>query len=215
MGLSIWDGSPRTIHFEIDDWSNTSWGLHAIDRRTIVGETAISENGSRTNKWDFELFHHYLIRYGGGSEHTLYVQPTHTGYSIDDGGRIVDGGSCGCTWETAQLKSDDSSCSQTAAERLPGGDRIGSGRIAGALVTQYRRVDDRGTVSLLSLAPEFRCDVMEEIKRWKGTLGIPGAQWRFRVTSYKPGEPDKSVFELPAQYRVEQRARPAPIRSVE
>ena len=173
-----------------------------------MGETAISQDGSRTNKWDFELFHHYLIRYGGGSGHTLYEQLTQSGYSIDDKGRIARGGACACSWETPQLKSDDSSCSQTAAERLPGGERIGSGRIADALVMQYRRVDDGGTVSLLSLALGFRCDVMEEIKRWKGTLGIPGAQWRYRVTAYKLGEPDKSVFELPAEYKIEITSRP-------
>ena len=100
-------------------------------------------------------------------------------------------------------KPDDAICSQTAAVRLPGGWRVASGRIAGALTVQYRHVDDKGTTRELSLAPDYGCEVMEDIVRWKGTLGIPGAQWRYLVTSYKRGEPNKGVFELPAGYRVE------------
>src|SRR5260370_603196 len=203
MGLSIWDGSPRTIRYEIDEWNNQSWGLHAVDRKTMRCETAISANGSRMNKGDVELFHPYLIRYGGGSEHTLYVQPRYFGYLIDDKNRIAYGGKCSCTWQAVRLESGDSSCRQTAAIRLPGGERVGSHRSAGTLVMEYRGVDEKGTVYQLFLAPEYGCEVMEEIVRWKGTLGIPGAHWRYRVTSYKPGEPDESVFEVPTGYRVE------------
>jgi hypothetical protein len=203
MGLSIWDGLPRTLHFEIDNWENKSWGLHAIDRRTTQCETAISANGSRMNTCNFEEFHHYLVPYARGSEHTLYVQPIHSGYSIDDVARMARGGECACSWDTEQIKSDDSRCSQTASERLPGSTNFGSGRIAGAVVVRYHNVDKDGTVHQLALAPELRCEVMEEILRWKGTVGIPGAQWRYRVTSYQPGEPDPRVFELPAGYSIQ------------
>src|ERR1035441_155549 len=99
LGLSIWDGPPRTLNFEIDDWSNKGWGLHNIDRMTVRCETAISVNGSRMNKCDAEWFHHYLIRYGSESHHTLYVQPIHSGYKIDDKNRVAYGGECECSWD--------------------------------------------------------------------------------------------------------------------
>jgi hypothetical protein len=55
---------------------------------------------------------------------------------------------------------------------------------------RYRAVDEKGTETELSLAPSLACEVMEEVHTWPGTLGIPGAKWQYRVTSYKPGEPD-------------------------
>jgi hypothetical protein len=203
MGLSILDGPPRTLHFEINEWANKSWGFHSIDRRTINCETAISANGSRMNRCDIEVFHHYLIPYARSSEHTLYLQPTHSGYSIDDETRTLRGGKCACSWETEQFKPDDLNCSQTARTLLPGGTYLGSDRIAGRLVMRYRDVGEDGTLHQLSLAPELKCEVMDALVRWKGTLGIPGAQWRYRVTSYTPGEPPGTVFQIPAGYRVE------------
>ena len=203
MGLSIWDGAPRTIHFEIDDWRNDSWGLHNIERRTIRCETAIASNGSRMNKCDYELFHHYLLRYTSGSSHDLYIQPTHSAYSIDDKNRVASGGECKCFWNAARQVPDDGACSHTAALRLNRPERVGTNRIAGAVVVDYRSEEADGSSRRISLAPQYGCEVMEEVARTKGTLGIPGSQWRYRVTSYKPGEPQRSAFELPSSYRVE------------
>lgn len=203
MGLSIWDGAPRTIQYEIDDWRNDSWGLHNIERRTIRCETAIAGNGSRMNKCVYESFHHYLLRSASGSIRDLYIQPTHSGYSIDDKNRIASGGECKCTWDAPRQMPDDGACSQTAAQRLNRPERVGTNRIAGAVVVEYRSEEAYGTFRRISLAPEYGCEVMEQVDRTKGTLGIPGSQWRYRVTSYKPGEPSRSVFEVPPGYRVE------------
>jgi len=203
MGLSIWDGVPRTIHFEIDDWRNDSWGLHNIERRTIRCETAIASNGSRMNKCDIELFHHYLLRSTSGSEHTLYIQPTRSGFSIDDKNRVASGGNCNCTWDAPRQMPDDDACSQTAALRLYRPKRVGTNRIAGAVVVDYRSEETDGSSRRISLAPEHGCEVMEEVARTKGTLGIPGSQWRYRVNSYKPGKPPRRVFQLPPGFRVE------------
>ncbi|MBC8165858.1 MAG: hypothetical protein H7Y20_08305 [Bryobacteraceae bacterium] len=57
----------------------------------------------------------------------------------------------------------------------------------------------------MSLAPGLACEVMEEIHTSPGTLGIPGAKWHYRVTSYKPGEPDQNMFRLPVGYIVQQK----------
>ena len=68
LGLStIWDGSPRTIQFQIDDWQNQSWGLHNIDRRRIRCEVAAASDGSRLNRnRENELFKHYFVPNGHG-----------------------------------------------------------------------------------------------------------------------------------------------------
>ena len=203
MGLSIWDGAPRTINYEIDDWSNHSWGLHNIERSVIRCETAIASNGSRMNKCDYELFHHYLLRYASGQSRNFYIQPTHSGYSIDDKNRIASGGECSCTWNAQRQPQDDGACSQTAALRLRRPERVGTNRIESATVVEYRSEEADGSSRRISLAPDYGCELMEEVVHTKGTLGIPGSQWRYRVTSYKYGEPSKSVFELPSGYRVE------------
>ena len=205
IGLPIWDGAPRTIHFEIDEWENKSWGLHAIDRRAIRCVTAVSASGSRANQCNSELFHHYFVPYDSGSLHTIYQGPLHSGYSIDDEHRTARGGECSCWWELVRQKADDSTCCQTADELLPGGKYVGSDRIAGRFLVQYQKQDDDdGVVHELALAPELGCEVMEQLQRWPGTLGIPGAEWRYRVTSYQAGEPDGSLFQVPAGYAIEQ-----------
>jgi len=134
VGLSIWDGAPRTIHFDIDEWKNGSWGLHAIDRRALQCVTALSMNGSRANQCSWELFHHYFIPYERGSAHSVYSQPAHSAYSIDDEHRTARGGECPCSWEPERLKPDDSICSRTAEARLADGKYIGSDRIEGRFV---------------------------------------------------------------------------------
>lgn len=70
---------------------------------------------------------------------------------------------------------------------------------------RYRAVDENGTETELSLAPGLACEVMEEVHTWPGTLGIPGAKWQYRVTSYKSGEPDRNIFRLPVGYVVQQK----------
>ena len=205
MGLSIWDGAPRTIQFSIDHWWNDSWGLHNIERRTIRCETAIASNGSRMNKCDSDLFHHYLLRYASFSTHDVFIQPTHSGYEIDDKKRIASGGKCECTWDAVRQPPDDGSCSKTAALRLNLPRRVGASHIANAVVVEYQTDNMDGTSRRLSLAPQYGCEVMEEVVTRKGTLGIPGSRWQYRVTSYQQGEPPRSVFELPPGYSIEDR----------
>ena len=67
---------------------------------------------------------------------------------------------------------------------------------------RYHAVGEKDETEL-SFAPELACEVMEEVHTWHGTLGIPGAKWRYHVTSYTPGEPDRSMFQLPVGYAVE------------
>jgi hypothetical protein len=191
MGLSIWDGSPRTLQFEIDDWRNTSWGFHAIDRSTTRCEVAISGNGSRMNKCHSRYFHHYLIPAGSSYLHTLYLRAANSAYTIDDENRTARGGECKCRWEIARLKSEDYNCSQAARMRLPGARYVGRARIGGAQVTEYQHIGRDGTLRRLALAPGLGCEVMEEVERRKGTLGILGAQRHYRVTTYIPGEPNR------------------------
>ena len=203
LGLStILDGSPRTIRFQIDDWHNQSWGLHDIDRRRLQCEVAVASDGSRMNRCENELFHHYFVSTRRGTEHSLYLHAANAGFYIDDATRIARGGSCTCTWEPLRALADDNECNRSAEARLSGGKRIGVGQITGHDVVRYRAVDEKGMETALSLAPGLACEVMEEVHTWPGTLGIPGAKWQYRVTSYTPGAPDGSMFRLPVGYVV-------------
>jgi hypothetical protein len=200
MGLIIPDGLPRTLSVEIDDWKNQSWGFHAVERRRIRCKIAISANGSRMNRCETESFRHFFIPEEHSSEHAIYLRPQNSAYRIDDESRSVRGGPCGCTWETFQLDVADPDCMRTAQARLSDSHRVGSGSVAGKPVIRYRAEDARGTVRELSLAPDLACEVMEEVHWWKGTLGIPAAKWGYVVTNYRPGEPDRRLFQLPAGY---------------
>lgn len=100
------------------------------------------------------------------------------------------------------MVDDDRECRKTVEERLHAGKRIRNDRIAGVDVVRYLAVDDYEEIQL-SLAPSLGCEVMEHVRTYPGTLGIPGARWRYRVTSYKSGEPDPGLFRLPAGYSVQ------------
>ena len=134
MGLStIWDGHPRTLRYEIDDWSNKSWGFHDIDRRHIGCEVAVASDGSRMNKCEHAVFHHYLLRYGGGVTRDVYRKSDHSGFEINDFTRTARGGPCSCTWEPFRAFPDDYKCTRTAQERYRmanGLDRDGARRTA-------------------------------------------------------------------------------------
>jgi hypothetical protein len=203
LGLStIWDGSPRTLTFEIEGWSNQSWGLHDIERRRIRCEVAVAGDGSRMNQCGFEYFHHYFIRYSEGQIRSLYSRSDHSGFYIDDTNRTARGGRCNCTWTPMRAMPDDSECTRTAQVRLPNSKLTGTGQIAGHGTVQYSLIDTEGKQTDLSFAPALACEVMEEIVTFPGTLIIPGAKSRYRVTSYKTGEPDRSRFRVPSGYKI-------------
>ena len=69
-------------------------------------------------------------------------------------------------------------------------------------VVEYRGNNYDGRLTYLSLAPSLGCDVLDRTELRFGKFGIPTLVIRYRITSYKPGEPDKSLFELPVGYKV-------------
>ena len=123
LGLSIWDGPPRTLRFQIDAWQNQSWGFHDVARQRVRCEVAVASDGSRMNRCEHESFRYYFLRGGQGMLRTLYLRPGNAAFQIDDAARTVHGGPCSCTWEPLTALPDDHECSQTAAARLPDGKR--------------------------------------------------------------------------------------------
>lgn len=202
VGLSIWDGPARTLQIEIDDWNNKSWGLHDIDRRRSRCEIAIAGDGSRRSRCESEFFRNYFLPDGRYSMNTLYLRSDNAAFRIEDSTRTIRGGPCRCTWEIRTMVDDDRECRKTAEEHLRGGTRIRNARIAGVDAVRYFAVVEDEEVQL-SLAPSLRCEVMEYVHAYPGTLGIPGARWRYRVMSYKSGEPDPGLFRLPSGYSVQ------------
>ena len=77
--------------------------------------------------------------------------------------------------------ADDEECTRTAEARAPGAKNIGEVQAAGHRVVRYRAVDQQGTEIQISLAPNLECELMEEVYTSPGTLGIPGAKWRYHV----------------------------------
>jgi hypothetical protein len=207
LGLSIWDGSARTLQFQIDSWQNKSWGLHDIDRQRFRCEVAIAGDGSRANRCELEYFHHYFVPDGHWTIRTLYLRSENALFHIEDATRSVRGGPCSCTWQPMSVLADDSECSKTAQARLSGGKRLSNGRIASIDVVRYHAVDETGEKTELSLAPQLACEVMEEMHTQPGTLGIPGAKRQYCVISYKAGEPDSGFFRMPVGYIVQQKGQ--------
>lgn len=203
LGLAtIWDGNARTLSFEIDDWSNQSWGFHNIDRRRIRCEVAVGNDGSRMNSREHAVFHHYFIPSGSAKVRAIYTASDHAAFWIDDSTRTARGGPCSCTWQPFRTFPDDRKCSRTAQARLDRAQEAGSRKVAGYEAVQYRGVSDGGEEIELSLAPTLGCEVMELVRTWPGTLGIPGARWRYRITSYRSAQPDPKLFQVPPGYSV-------------
>lgn len=192
--------------FQIDEWRNQSWRLHSIERHRTRCEVGVATDGSRSNRCEQESFKNYFVPSGDVSMHTIYLRSQNVGYAIEDTARVVHGGSCGCTSKVPRVVSDDdAACRRNAEVRLPRGQRVGDGQIAGHAVVRYRADTEDGAVTELSLAPALGCEAMEEVRTWPGTLGIPGARWRYRVTDYKPGEPAPSLFQMPGGCAVRRR----------
>lgn len=204
-GFMIPDSHARTIRFEVDEWRNTSWGFHAIERNHGRGEVAVSADGSRANFLESESFRHFLISNGRTRQRTLYLRARNEGYQIDEEQRTALGGECACTWSLDEAKRADSSCAQLAYRLLESPTRSGDGEIAGQRIVRYRSTDERGTLRELALAPDAVCEVMEWITTYPGSMGLPGGRHHYFVTSYTPGEPDPRVFQIPAGFSIKPR----------
>jgi hypothetical protein len=197
--------SVGTIGFELEYWTNTSWGLHNIDRSSMTCVSAVSADGSRMNRCERRDFHHYLVPSERRNFHNVYRKGPNEVYRIDHGKHLALRESCRCSWQITGLPAeDDAQCSRTAAAFLPSGNFKGNDSVAGQPVAVYSKSDDEEPSYQMAFAPGLHCEVMERIETWKGTFGIPGAQSSYRITSFKPGEPDRSLFDIPAGYRIEQ-----------
>ncbi|MGC4050081.1 MAG: hypothetical protein QM757_11910 [Paludibaculum sp.] len=205
LGLSILDGAARTVSFEMDSWENASWGLHNFKRVSVVGEVAISADGSRRNTIEVRHFTHILIPAGGGKMSSLYLRPSNSGYTFDDEQRTGFGGECLCTWKLSLLGSDDARCTKSARSQIQGGIYMGEGQIAGRRVVRYLGRSEDGREDRIAYAPDLACEVFEEVHVLAGTFGIPATYSRYRVTFYEPGEPPGSRFRMPAGYTVDTR----------
>lgn len=203
MGMvTLFDESPRTVRFEIERWSNDSWGLHNIERDLMWGETAVRGDGSRSNRVEQQLFRHFFVPAGERWVfRSLFLRSEGVGYRIDEEERTVSGGPCGCTWTPDRVEADDGRCSRAAA-RYGMTERVGYGRVLGYEVARYRRRDG---FSEVSFATGLGCQVMEQVETTPGAFGIPGSKWHYRVTGYTAGEPDAAMFRLPAGYRVQRK----------
>lgn len=197
MGLSILDGMPRALQLQINSWENRSWGIHNIDRSRTRCDVSISIDGSRMNRCKEETFTGYFIPRDQWNWHSIYLRPDNVAFRIDDAAHTVQGGDCRCTWQLLLPHSQDSECTRTAQQYSAAAKRQTDSQVLGHRVVRYRAIDKEGTEIELSLAPALGCEVMEHVKTWAGTLGIPGAKWHYRVTAYRAGEPDREVFSLP------------------
>jgi hypothetical protein len=200
--LPIWDGLPRTLHFQIDSWQNNSWGFYDIDRGRTQCEVAIASDGSRMNRCEHDSYRHYFIPQERVIYHSVYSRSENAGFRLDDLARTAYGGHCRCTWDHFRTIADDEECTRTADVRLPGAKNVGEAEVAGHRVVRYRGVDQQSTEIHISLAPSLDCELMEEVRTSPGMLGIPAAKWRYYVTAYRPGEPDRNLFLVPPGYGV-------------
>lgn len=193
--------SSGIYQFEYVRWDNQSWGLHNVSHIKLHCEMAVASNGSRVNRCYAEGFHHYIISQGQDSGHVLYVEPTRECYSINHEARTVGHGFCRC-WKDSPSSSKDSNCNRRASAELPNGKFIGSSEVAGARVVEYREEGNDGRLTYLALAPSLGCEIMDSLELQFGKFGVPTSIIRYRITSYKPGEPGNSLFELPAGYKI-------------
>ena len=206
-GLSILDGLPRTIHYQIDQFENTSWGFHKTQRVTINGTAYISADGSRRNDVSSSSFRHWFIPDGSSRMHSLYLGGPNEGYEIDHESRTVTGGPCACTWTRLELDRNDPTCVRTANGMVRDPHLEQEGRIAGNRVLWFSAdialppPGTRRTVRL-ALAPALACEALEYSIGDTGFLDIPYRSWRYRVVSYQPGEPPPGTFRLPPGYQI-------------
>ena len=130
----------------------------------------------------------------------MYNRPEHIAYRIDDHGKTATAVRCSCTWEAVTLPPFDADCGRAAEANLGPNVRSGTGRVAGVGVVRYRATD--GGEHEVALAPQFGCDLLEEIKATYNYFGLPTSHFHFVIDSYVAGEPPKEHFSPPGGYRI-------------
>ena len=101
----------------------------------------------------------------------------------------------------------DADCANSASLHMRSAESIGFSSVVGVPVVGYRSTDNRRPPTYLSLAPSLGCEIMDKLELQFGNFGIPTLMIRSRITSFKPGEPDKSLFELPPGYKIQNTSR--------
>lgn len=205
--VGIWQvliGAPRTVAFNIEGWTNNSWGLHNIVRGQISGTVAVSGDGSRANNIRATHYNHYLISSGERIAHSIYLRPANVAYEIDDKTKTTTLWHCTCTWEEPSPQLPDEECRAVAHATLGDSTRIGVDVVAGTPVVRYRIADSK-EVHEAAFAQRFGCDLFEERSATYNVMGIPTSRFHFVVRSYLPGEPNEQALHPPAGYAVREK----------
>lgn len=211
IGLLIPDGHSKTVRFVIDDWSNSSWGIHRIRRTVSTCEVSVAGDGSRNNDCEYRGFRHFLIpEEKPYRERHLYLRIPHQLWSENKNTGEIHGGNCECSWTIQQNLTPqfaDPDCSIHAREILHDKSTRRAkweGADAGHRVITYTTdpPEDSGSpVEEMSFAPDLNCTILESRTTWPGSFGIPGARWHYRVLDYRRGDPDPAKFQIPQPRR--------------
>jgi hypothetical protein len=188
------------VTFEFEGWANNSWGLHDIDRDQISGTIMVYSDGSRSNKVTSKYFKHYFLGQGEHYAHTIYLRPTNSIYEVNDQTKSAVHRHCSCTWQDPVMpESTAPKCDSVAQSHLGNARRVGEGLVAGIHIIRY----DGSTPNErreAAFAPDYNCNLFEELRTTYNTVGLPTSKHRFKVLSYSPGEPSHEYLYPPLGY---------------
>jgi hypothetical protein len=208
--LGLWQllgTTPRTVSFEIDAWSNDSWGLHNIEREQTAGTVMVFADGSRVNNVTAKYYKHYFVPAGEWTTHTVYVRPTNLAYQVDDKAKTATLWRCTCTWEELEPPGPDAACISAAHFHLGESvTQVRMGEVAGASVIWYKKTGSNADDEA-AFAPRFGCDILEERRAKYNGIGLPTSRYHFVVRSYLAGNPAQTALAPPAAYLVTEERR--------
>lgn len=191
----------RTMRWEASGWENMSWGFHAIARWTGTTTLAYGRDGGSYERYASRSFRNYVIDDGQWDramlgppwpEHTVEIDHLKKTYRLSGiYGRPV--------WE-----GDDPDCAKNARRFLLTEVRRGAeADIAGIRSIEYTGRRSERETHTYWLAPSLGCAQMKAIVSSRNSFGLPTKYSRIEVTSVRLGEPEPSLFRVPAGYRPE------------
>ena len=191
----------RTLVYESSGWANRSWGFHAVERYTERITEAAGSSGATLLRIVHRSFNYYFIPSESYDRTRIVIPAQRQTLEVDRGRREVR--DLGGVWSFAEYWTDDVDCRKRAALAGENWRQTGERPIAAglrAIEYSYESSDHR-VEQRIAFSPEIGCTAVRFSLFRRNAAGLPVSEDRLMLVAATLGEPDPTLFSVPAEFR--------------
>jgi hypothetical protein len=192
----------RTLRWEGSGWENTSWGFHAVQRWRGSTVLAYRRDGGIMERNSRREWHNYVVLKSDWDTAQIKFPKDQRTIAIDHKDKVYSE-RAGVRGGLPIWEPEDADCTKLALRfELSNLKRVlGETVIAGIRSIQFTGIRSKTERVSVWLAPSLGCTQMRVVSSGYNSFGLPTSHSRLEVVSARIGEPDITLFQVPAGYR--------------